>query len=1063
MKPLKLTMQSFGSYGQKTEIDFQKLNQNIFLITGDTGAGKTTIFDAIVFALYGEASSVLNKKDGVLLQSQYSDYSNEPFVELTFSEGNGENTSVYTVKRVPKHIKVTTKGPLRGQKTRDAASSVSLIMPDGTEYPSKETNKKLIEIVGLTKNQFMQIAMIAQGEFMELLRAKSNEKKEIFRKLFNTELYRDIIDEFDKRKKEKEKEIHDLQIKISHIVASVEISDDYENWEKIFDLRNKIIHNQITYADDFFSEFGKFCDWMNEVLYKSKKEYETADRLRDEKKLEREKAATLIDYFNKLDKAKKDLEDYRSKEERIHKTEHLIKKLRSAYEIKPKYELYSEAKSSLEKNEADLHDKKESLPILDLNVKRTMADMETAKKLYDDCYEKYNRIDERVKKSLKCFERVRELEKDEISAGNELSDAQRKFNQKKEELQQLKDKEKSQRIKLKEMDDVPEQKEKCNTENLKLNIILQEIKAVISLWDELKKCKEKISVLNSEYLSSSQKFKYKNNEYENLRQAFLDNQAGILAKGLVTGEPCPVCGSLEHPKPFVFNGYEKDITKEMLQSAREEKERLDDEQKKISLALSEINTEFNLKQKTFNDKFSDVKSNVAENFFEISENITPADLKNIICERLNSNRKNMEVLERKCALIKNIQSFLENSDKNKNVINSDIDKYNAEITEKSNLFTKIKTERESLISSVAYKTEKEAEAAMKEARSKAEKSKREFEYREKSASEAQKAKNTAETIINRLEQDLPKRKERLNVTRNEYITIMSQKNLSEKEWSELTEKYTSDKADKYQRTVTEYESRRASAEKALEICGEFIDGKSRPEIKTAEAEADYWEKESKKFKEVYYEYQSKYKTNISILKELKPMLEKRKNKSDEYSVLKSLYDSVSGNVSGSRMDLETYVQRCYLKKILASANRRFQSMSAGQFELRMYDIEKAGDGKNKGLDLMVYSTVTGKKREVRTLSGGESFMAALSLALGTADQIRESSAAINLDMMFIDEGFGSLDDHSRNQAVRVLREMAEGSRLIGIISHVTELKREIEDRLIVSKNEYGSNVRWQLS
>ena len=192
-------------------------------------------------------------------------------------------------------------------------------------------------------------------------------------------------------------------------------------------------------------------------------------------------------------------------------------------------------------------------------------------------------------------------------------------------------------------------------------------------------------------------------------------------------------------------------------------------------------------------------------------------------------------------------------------------------------------------------------------------------------------------------------------------------------------------------------------------------------------------------------------------------MEKRKAVVEEHARIDTLYRMTSGNVSGSRMDLETFVQRYYLERILYAANRRFQEMSAGQFELRMYDLKKAGEGKNRGLDLMVYSTVTGKEREVRTLSGGESFMAALSLALGMADQIQQSSAAINLDMMFIDEGFGSLDEHSRNQAVRVLQEMAEGSRLIGIISHVSELKQEIEDQLIVTKDENGSHVKWQIS
>ncbi len=163
------------------------------------------------------------------------------------------------------------------------------------------------------------------------------------------------------------------------------------------------------------------------------------------------------------------------------------------------------------------------------------------------------------------------------------------------------------------------------------------------------------------------------------------------------------------------------------------------------------------------------------------------------------------------------------------------------------------------------------------------------------------------------------------------------------------------------------------------------------------------------------------------------------------------------------MDIETFVQRYYLERILRAANHRFQEMSAGQFALRMVGAEQAGDGKNRGLDLMVYSEVTGKEREIRTLSGGESFMAALSLALGMADQIQEASASIHLEMMFIDEGFGSLDDHARSQAVHVLEQMAGGSRLVGIISHVTELKQELEDQLIVTRDEDGSHVRWQIS
>ena len=211
------------------------------------------------------------------------------------------------------------------------------------------------------------------------------------------------------------------------------------------------------------------------------------------------------------------------------------------------------------------------------------------------------------------------------------------------------------------------------------------------------------------------------------------------------------------------------------------------------------------------------------------------------------------------------------------------------------------------------------------------------------------------------------------------------------------------------------------------------------------------------------QWKTAWRDDAEAFELLSSRLQSRQKTFQEYGKLDSLYRMVSGNVSGSRMDLETFVQRMYLDRILRAANRRFGEMSRGQFELRMINLEKAGGGKNRGLDLMVYSYVTGQEREVRTLSGGESFMAALSLALGMADQIQENTSSIHLDMMFVDEGFGSLDDASREQAVRVLQEMAQGTKLIGLISHVTELKAELEDQLVVTKDAQGSKVKWVIS
>ena len=362
-----------------------------------------------------------------------------------------------------------------------------------------------------------------------------------------------------------------------------------------------------------------------------------------------------------------------------------------------------------------------------------------------------------------------------------------------------------------------------------------------------------------------------------------------------------------------------------------------------------------------------------------------------------------------------------------------------------------------------YKTEEEAKAALLQAE---DSKKQAEEVYQKVLSEAKKAANAqkqAETLISRYQQEIPEQKKCVEDRKTSYTEVMEIKQMTESEWKELVETYSREAAEDLQKTVNAYNEKKTAAQARRDSAQNAVGESKRPVLEELQKEKEVAETEYLEKEKIYNQLRIDNKDDREIFDTLSSRLEERKSIVEEHARIDALYRMTSGNVSGSRMDLETYVQRYYLERILYAANRRFQEMSAGQFELRMYDLEKAGEGKNRGLDLMVYSTVTGKEREVRTLSGGESFMAALSLALGMADQIKQSSAAINLDMMFIDEGFGSLDEHSRNQAVRVLQEMAEGSRLIGIISHVSELKQEIEDQLIVTKDENGSHVKWQIS
>ena len=370
---------------------------------------------------------------------------------------------------------------------------------------------------------------------------------------------------------------------------------------------------------------------------------------------------------------------------------------------------------------------------------------------------------------------------------------------------------------------------------------------------------------------------------------------------------------------------------------------------------------------------------------------------------------------------------------------------------------------ESLEGSKDYQNQQEAQAAY----AKADTAKKEKDVlvmrAEERLQKAQEQENRAQTLIAKYKKEIPQQMEEQKIRQQAYREILEEKHFPETAWMELSETYTKTQVQKWKQDAQSHGRQKAAAESLINSARAAIGEQPKPVLEELEKTSEAAEAAWKESQRVLEQWQEIWRIDQKVCQALKPQMEERSEVMHQYEKINGLYQLLSGNRKNSRMDIETYVQRHYLEQILEAANQRFQDMSAGQFELRMCDIDKAGTGKNRGLDLMVYSAVTGKVREVRTLSGGESFMAALSLALGMADQIQESSAAINLDMMFIDEGFGSLDEHSRDQAVKVLQNMAEGEKLIGIISHVTELKQEIEDQLIVTKDDQGSHTRWQIS
>ena len=323
------------------------------------------------------------------------------------------------------------------------------------------------------------------------------------------------------------------------------------------------------------------------------------------------------------------------------------------------------------------------------------------------------------------------------------------------------------------------------------------------------------------------------------------------------------------------------------------------------------------------------------------------------------------------------------------------------------------------------------------------------------------AYQTFNNAYERLNEEMPQKQANAEEFNQQYQRTMADKSLDEAQWRQLTAGYDAEEPDRLQKEVSDFDQRKSKAEGQCTTAQKAIAGREKPNMEQLEAAFEAakaaWEKASAALEAAKHLHSD----NAKVLKDLRDGREPLAKACKAANIAQHLSDVMAGTESGNRMNLETFVQRSYMEKILCDANRRFRHMSNGQFELKLINVEDAGEGRNKGLDLEVYSIVTGKTRSVNTLSGGESFMAALSLALGMADQIQAATAAIHLDVMFIDEGFGSLSDNARNEAVNILKEMAGKQRQIGIISHVSELKDEIENQLIVKKDDRGSHISWR--
>lgn len=928
MKPLKLTMSAFGSYAGKNVIDFTGQQQGIFLITGDTGAGKTTIFDAITYALYNQTSG--GERNGNMMRSQYAQPETETYVELEFLYRG----QTYRVRRNPdyKITKTLKNGKIREQKV---PHSVELTLPDGTVFPEKKnaTDAKIIEILGLTADQFSQIVMIAQGDFLKLLYTKSDERKMIFSKLFRTDIYWKIQEnlrrksmEMDERIQENDRAFEQEKSRIIPLPENEEIPLD-ELVERLRErLKDALKEQNLRRAN--VEELNKKITKYEEInkLFRSLEKIRQTGKELEARQAESKERRQQIENARKADKVLVAEQQNLRQQQEVGQSAQAIAKMGET--LADDQEMFESLKTQLQEAEA--------------KQKREAAD--TQKKMLA------------LEQSFPSYEALQNARSEEQQAKKVWEDlrktSEESFHKKAAGIAALKEQQKRQE---------------------------QAVEKTKKNWEQTS-------------LSASESAKH----YEHMYEAFLKEQAGILAENLSAGCPCPVCGSTIHPDPAKLSDHA--VTELEVEQAK--KTRAAAEEKR-DLAYAAFEAEKTEKQKLAQA----VEKEEAD--FVLAQTIA------------KQQRKEAE------------QNYVS------------LQKIAEQIREK-----------------LVYPSLAEAKkqyAAMQKALEAAE---QEIAKKRQKVSELAEAMNTLKGQKLAEEENQKTAKKLAVKTEKEYAKLLEKSGFVSEETYHLAILPERSRS-KLEREEKEYESqclRQQSEQKLLEkqVSGKtYTDTTDLNETLKAEKQA------LKETEKTYMELHTAYENDRSVLQNCAVYLEKGKKLEREDQVIKSLSKTANGRLSGSaKIDFETYIQRQYFKQIIHEANKRLLTMSNHQFILKLKEEANTGRKTNEGLDLSVYSLVTDSERDVKTLSGGESFLAALAMALGLSDIVERSAGAIHPDMMFIDEGFGSLDAQSRQQAIEVLAELAGDSRMVGIISHVTELKEQIDRKLVVSRTDKGSRAVW---
>lgn len=1044
MRPTRLAMTAFGPYSGTETVDFTKLKErNLFLVTGPTGAGKTTIFDAITYALYGSGNGDERKPQN--FRSDFADKDLLTEVELEFTVG-GKDYSIY---RSPAQL-VRKK---RGEGYREESEKVCLVCKDESGEPAvydkiKEAGEEVERILKLNVNQFRQIMMIPQGQFREVISSETSEREKILRALFDTSKYSKIQEKLKERKKELGESIKNSMEHISEAFKKIGYeSEEGTTSQKMAKIESEIerFEKAAREKDKELSELGRSIASLSEEIAKGEQ---------------------INEIFENIEKNSEKLSQLEAKDTEYLEKKEAISKMEKAIRLQG-YErsILDLVKRARELGSAILRDR-ESLSRLEAQLEQKKAELERESK-------REGERQEQSKKLLTLKEResdFKELEDGEVTL--KLKSEKHRDSERREKNLEAKLASCSSEILLLEQ-------ELEGAENLELEIEKLESKRksdmekkqqLLELFEEDKSIKEGIASHRELELKFSSKseavkaleasLKKEVEEYESLNETLLSEQASYIALSLRPDYPCPVCGSLEHPKPA--KPIKSEVSQESLKQKRQVVEKLRQELDAEKSLLGNLKVDSERLKATVESRQSSLDSrlhkvgvdrgDIRQAGIELRDRIKDytESILSMEASRAEQVRKRDSLKE-----LKREQAELQERHRTEREQER---KLSDEIKDLSGKLEVQKSSLEKLLSRPEISLEvyrevlAETESKYKEMERSYRLAKESFENAERESIALTSSIEARSEELARLEENAQGRKaefkEKISKSGFKDVEDYRKYRASEKELDKAIEE-----VERYYDSVKELKSLLKRDRESTEGLG-IVDIEA---LRGREKELSAKKDEISEARTELILEENRYR---DCLKDVKSRAESIASDESEYRVvgeLAAVANAEKGSINSKNMSFERYVLSSFLEDILVATNTRLSGMTDGRFQIsRKEGLDHRG--KAGGLDLEVMDYYTGRKRDISTLSGGEGFKASLSMALGLSDVVRAHAGGIELDTIFIDEGFGTLDSDSLESAIDTLVELQNNGRLVGLISHVDELKERIDAKIEIESGSKGSHI-----